>query len=113
MREQFSMIRLTRLNHVPIYVNSDLIEHVEVTPDTVIALTSGQRFMVLESAEDVVERVLEFRRAILKGLDRPPEVRRPESEDTGAGSVPGRQEGLDGQAEFGEQAGVNRKTVAG
>jgi flagellar protein FlbD len=59
------MIQLTRLNHVPLIVNSDLIEHVEVTPDTVIALTTGQKFLVLESAEDVVERVIQFRRAIL------------------------------------------------
>jgi flagellar protein FlbD len=59
------MIQLTRLNHVPLIVNSDLIEHVEVTPDTVVALTTGQKFLVLESAEDVVERVIQFRRAIL------------------------------------------------
>ncbi len=48
------MIQLTRLNHVPLIVNADLIEHVEVTPDTVIALTTGQKFLVLESAEEVV-----------------------------------------------------------
>jgi flagellar protein FlbD len=59
------MIHLTRLNHVPLIVNSDLIEHVEVTPDTVVALTTGQKFLVLESAEEVVDRVIQFRRAIL------------------------------------------------
>ncbi len=59
------MIHLTRLNHEPLIVNSDLIEHVEVTPDTVIALTTGQKFMVLESAEDVVEKVIQFRRSIV------------------------------------------------
>jgi flagellar protein FlbD len=59
------MIQLTRLNHVPLIVNSDLIEHVEVTPDTVIALTTGQKFLVLESAEEVVERVIQFRRAVV------------------------------------------------
>ena len=58
------MIYLTRLNHAPLIVNSDLIEHVEVTPDTVIALTTGQKFMVLESAEDVVEKVIQFRKSI-------------------------------------------------
>jgi flagellar protein FlbD len=61
------MIQLTRLNHVPLIVNADLIEHVEVTPDTVVALTTGQKFLVLESAEDVVERVIQFRRSILAG----------------------------------------------
>jgi flagellar protein FlbD len=58
------MIQLTRLNRVPLIVNSDLIEHVEVAPDTIIALTNGQKFRVLESAEDVVGKVIEFRRAI-------------------------------------------------
>ncbi len=58
------MIRLTRLNHIPLVLNSDLIEHIDVTPDTVIMLTSGQIIRVLESADEVVERVIEFRRAI-------------------------------------------------
>lgn len=59
------MIQLTRLNHVPLIVNADLIEHVEITPDTVVALTTGQKFMVLETAEEVVDKVIEFRKAIL------------------------------------------------
>jgi flagellar protein FlbD len=58
------MIRLTRLNHIPLIVNSDLIEHIEVTPDTVVTLMSGQKFMVLESSEEIVERVIAFRKSI-------------------------------------------------
>jgi flagellar protein FlbD len=65
------MIQLTRLNHVPLIVNCDLIEHVEVTPDTVVALTTGQKFLVLESAEDVVEKVIQFRRAIMSSAGCP------------------------------------------
>ena len=64
------MIRLTRINHVPLVLNSDLIEHVEITPDTVIAMTSGQKFIVLESANEVIERVIDFRRTIANGLPR-------------------------------------------
>ncbi len=45
-------------------LNSDLIEHIESTPDTVIALTNGQKFVVLESADEVIEKVIEFRRLI-------------------------------------------------
>jgi flagellar protein FlbD len=60
------MIRLTRINHVTLVLNSDLIEHVEVTPDTVIAMMSGQKFMVLESADEVIDRVIDFRRTIAK-----------------------------------------------
>jgi flagellar protein FlbD len=58
------MIRLTRLNKVPLVLNADLIEHVEVTPDTVIALTTGQKLVVMESADEVIEKVIEFRRLI-------------------------------------------------
>ncbi len=58
------MIKLTRLNHIPLIVNSDLIDHIEMTPDTVVTLTSGQKFMVLETAEEIVERVIAFRRTI-------------------------------------------------
>jgi flagellar protein FlbD len=62
------MIQVTRLNHVPLLLNSDLIEYVEVTPDTVITLTTGQKIVVRESAEDVVREVVAFRRSILHGL---------------------------------------------
>jgi flagellar protein FlbD len=58
------MIRLTRINHVPLMLNADLIEHVEVTPDTVIAMTTGQKFIVMESADEVVQKVIDFRRLI-------------------------------------------------
>lgn len=61
------MIPLTRLNHVRLVVNSDLIEHIEVTPDTVVALTTGQKFLVLESAEEIVEKIVRFRRRLLCG----------------------------------------------
>jgi flagellar protein FlbD len=75
------MIHLTRLNHIPLLLNSDLIEHIEITPDTVITLTTGQKIMVLESAEEVVERVVEFRRSILSGSLRCPFVK-PAAPDT-------------------------------
>ena len=62
--EEGCMIRLTRINRVPLVLNSDLIEHVEATPDTVIALTTGQKLVVMESAEEVIRKVIEFRRLI-------------------------------------------------
>jgi len=62
------MIRLTRLNHAPMVLNSDLIVHIEVTPDTVISLTTGETIMVLETSEEVVERIQEFRRSLFKGI---------------------------------------------
>ena len=59
------MIRLTRLNQVPMYLNSDLIEHIDATPDTVVSLVSGQKFLVVETPEEVVEKVIAFRKSIL------------------------------------------------
>ena len=61
------MISLTRLNHIPIVVNSDLIEHIEATPDTVVALTTGQKILVLESADEIIDRVVRFRRRLACG----------------------------------------------
>lgn len=58
------MIRLTRLNRAALVLNSDLIEHIDVTPDTVITLTTGQILRVRETAEEVIRRIIEFRRQI-------------------------------------------------
>ena len=58
------MIHLTRINRVPVVLNSDLIEHIEATPDTVISLVNGQKIRVLESPETIIERVIQFRRAL-------------------------------------------------
>lgn len=58
------MVRLTRLNHVSIVLNADLIQHIENTPDTVITLTTGQKLVVLESTEEVVDLVVRFRKSL-------------------------------------------------
>jgi len=62
------MIQLTRLNHHPLAVNSDLIKFVEQAPDTVITLLNGEKIVVRESAQEVLERVVEFRRSVLQGI---------------------------------------------
>ncbi|MFM2126479.1 MAG: hypothetical protein RL328_2930 [Acidobacteriota bacterium] len=59
------MIRVTRINQTPLMLNSDLIEHVETTPDTVISLTNGQKYVVTETPEDLLERIIAFRRKIV------------------------------------------------
>lgn len=58
------MIRLTRINETTFYVNGELIAYIDVTPDTVLTLTTGEKVRVRESAEEVVERVVEYRRRI-------------------------------------------------
>jgi flagellar protein FlbD len=67
------MIRLTRLNQTAFVLNSDLIEHIDITPDTVITLTTGQIVRVREAAEEVIERIVEFRRKILASRPGGPE----------------------------------------
>jgi flagellar protein FlbD len=62
------MIQLTRLNNHPLVVNSDLIKFVEQAPDTVITLVNGDKIVVRESAEDVLQRVVQFRRSVLQGI---------------------------------------------
>lgn len=54
------MLLLTRLNGEHLTVNATMIELVERTPDTVITLVSGRKLMVLESAEEVVDRITDY-----------------------------------------------------
>lgn len=51
------MIVITQLNGAQIVLNSDLIETLEATPDTVITLTSGKKLVVRETVSEVTERV--------------------------------------------------------
>lgn len=59
------MIHVTRLNQSSIVLNCDLIEHIESTPDTVITLVNNQKLTVLETADEIVERIRAYRRSIL------------------------------------------------
>ena len=72
--------RLTQPDH-PLYINPDLIQAVESTPDTVIALTNGSRLVVSASADRVIELICGWRASIYAralGLDdstpEPPEL---------------------------------------
>ncbi len=59
------MIQLTRLNNSRLAVNCDLIKYVEQSPDTVITLLNGEKLVVRETTEQVIERVRDFRRSVL------------------------------------------------
>jgi flagellar protein FlbD len=58
------MITLSRLNGVSFVLNSELIKTIETVPDTILTLTSGEKLIVRESAQDVVEAVRRFRRDV-------------------------------------------------
>src|SRR5574337_1066320 len=64
-REATTMIRLAHLNNQPLVVNSDLIKFIENTQDTVLILITGEKVVVLETIEEVLERVVSFRRQAL------------------------------------------------
>jgi flagellar protein FlbD len=63
------MILVTRLNGAPFAINADLIERVDVTPDTVLSLVDGRKYVVAESAQEVIDRVVAFRAAVLVMAD--------------------------------------------
>ena len=65
------MIWVTRLNGTEMVVNADLVESIESTPDTVLTLVDGKRYLICESAAEVVDRVRRFRASILILLDTP------------------------------------------
>ena len=58
------MIDLRLINGAHIILNSDLIEFIEATPDTVISLSTGKKLIVKESVDEVIDRIVEFRRRI-------------------------------------------------
>ncbi len=58
------MITVTRLNKQSVVVNAELIKFVEKTPDTMITLTTGEKFMVRETLAEVVDRAIQYGRRI-------------------------------------------------
>ena len=59
------MILLRRLNGTEFGVNADLIERLEITPDTVVTLVDGTKYVVADTVDEVVDRIIAFRARIL------------------------------------------------
>ena len=66
------MIKLTRFDGSEVAVNAELIKFVEAAPDTIVTLTSDQKILVLETVDEVIERVIGYKRLAYGSL---PEVR--------------------------------------
>ena len=62
------MIRVTRIKGQVVAINPDLIESVEETTDTHVRLTNGETILIRESLDEVIERVLEFRRYLISAF---------------------------------------------
>ena len=56
------MIEVHRLNGELFLLNSDMIETIDATPDTVVRLVNGHRYVIKEKAEDIKKAIVEFRR---------------------------------------------------
>ncbi len=73
------MIKLTRLDKSEFYLNPDLIECIEETPDTVITLTNGNHFLVREKLTTITDRIVAFKARIIRcssSATRPHHLRR-------------------------------------
>ncbi|PKL50796.1 MAG: flagellar protein [Candidatus Riflebacteria bacterium HGW-Riflebacteria-2] len=56
------MIRLSRINGAKFYLNAELIEQIESSPDTVITLYTGKTVMVAEPVHQVLHRIMNYKR---------------------------------------------------
>src|SRR6187549_2275430 len=61
---RFSLVTLSRLNGSVVAINPDLITWIDVTPDTIVSLLGGDKIIVRESLDEVIERVVAFRRTV-------------------------------------------------
>ena len=58
------MIDLTAMNNKQFILNAETIEKVEEVPETLITLTNGKKYIVLENVEEVVEKVIKYKNKI-------------------------------------------------
>lgn len=58
------MVKLTKLNDQVFTINSDLIETLEEAPDTVVVMTTGNKYVVKETPEEIIDKVVHFKRRI-------------------------------------------------
>lgn len=58
------MIILTKINNQDFAINSDLIETIEQTPDTIITMTTGNKYVVKQSQEEIIRRIIQYKRKI-------------------------------------------------
>jgi flagellar protein FlbD len=58
------MLKLTRLNRAPVAVNPDHISWIDVVPDTTLCLIGGEKLIVRETIDELIEQLVEYRRLI-------------------------------------------------
>ena len=58
------MIKVTRLNGSRFYINAEMIQTIESTPDTHITLSNGVKVIVKDSPESIIKQVIEYQRLV-------------------------------------------------
>lgn len=58
------MIKLNRLNGQELVINAELIELIEAKPDTIITLTTGEKYIVQNAVDEIIEKTKEYRRSL-------------------------------------------------
>ncbi len=58
------MIKLTRLNRSTVAVNPDHISWIDASPDTTLCLLGGDKLLVRESIDELIDKVIQFRRLV-------------------------------------------------
>ena len=60
------MITVRKINDRDIVVNCDLIEMIETTPDTTLTTTTGRKIIVLDTVDEILQKVVEYKGRINK-----------------------------------------------
>ncbi|MEJ6950222.1 flagellar FlbD family protein [Natronospora cellulosivora (SeqCode)] len=58
------MIKVKKMNGEEIIINAELIETIRATPDTIINLTTGKKIIVLDDLDDLIDKVIKYKRKI-------------------------------------------------
>jgi len=59
------MVHLTRINDTHFVINAEMIELVESSPDTIVSLTTGHKYLVKDTVDEVIAKVVEYKQSIL------------------------------------------------
>ncbi|MBU3111789.1 flagellar FlbD family protein [Clostridium lacusfryxellense] len=61
------MIKLTGFNKKEFILNAEIIEKIEIMPETLITLINGKKYIVIESTDEVIEKVVKYKKRIFSG----------------------------------------------
>jgi flagellar protein FlbD len=66
MKGRINLIKLTGLNNKEIILNAEHIEKLEAVPESLVTLTNGNKYIVLESTDEIINRVIEYKNKIFR-----------------------------------------------